>query len=337
MNELISIIVPVYNVEKYLSKCIESIINQTYKNLEIILVDDGSPDNCGKICDEYARKDKRIKVLHKENGGQGSARNLGLDNSTGEYIAFVDSDDWIELDMYERMYKEIKNSNSDIAICGIYNVTRIKTIQSSVCEDVLILNNQELMRDYFTTTNIHSVPWNKLYNKKLWANLRFPENKYREDAFICYKVLSMAEKAVHIAKAKYFYLVRDGSSEHQKFSEKNLVSNELLDDEYEFVKQNYPELKKVLWDKRIKIRQIQIRDIILSRQQKKYKSVLDEMILFLRDNKAYDSSIQKQSDEIINRFRWTSIKLIVKNTTHVMLKRVLMLIRKNKIYYDTHI
>ena len=122
-NSLISVIIPVYKVEKYLSKCVESIINQTYKNLEIILVNDGSPDNCGEICDEYAKKDSRIKVIHKENGGLSDARNAGIEIASGQYIAFVDSDDYIASNMYERMYetkKDIKNIRSnDISYCNI--------------------------------------------------------------------------------------------------------------------------------------------------------------------------------------------------------------------------
>lgn len=119
MNNLISVIVPVYKVEKYIKKCIESIINQTYENLEIILVDDGSPDNCGKICDEYAKKDKRIKVIHKENGGVSSARNLGLEKSNGQYITFIDSDDWIEEEYCEILLTTLKEQNADCAICRL--------------------------------------------------------------------------------------------------------------------------------------------------------------------------------------------------------------------------
>lgn len=129
MNDLISIIVPVYNVEKYLNKCIDSIINQTYKNIEIILVDDGSTDNSGKICDEYLLRDSRIKVIHKNNGGLSSARNEGINISSGEYIGFVDSDDWVEPNMYEEMYKKILYSNADIVDCGYWKEYENKSIK----------------------------------------------------------------------------------------------------------------------------------------------------------------------------------------------------------------
>lgn len=118
----ISIIVPVYKAEPYLKKCIDSILNQTFKDFELILVDDGSPDRCGEICDEYALKDSRIKIIHKENGGQSSARNVGLDIAQGEYIGFVDSDDWIEPDMYKKLFKVLKNDNVDMAICNINSI-----------------------------------------------------------------------------------------------------------------------------------------------------------------------------------------------------------------------
>ena len=117
MNPLISVIVPVYKAEKYLDKCVQSIVNQTYKNLEIILVDDGSPDNCPEMCDEWAKKDSRIKVIHKENGGVSSARNAGLDNSFGDYIGFVDSDDFIENDFYECLYDNLVENGADISFC----------------------------------------------------------------------------------------------------------------------------------------------------------------------------------------------------------------------------
>ena len=119
MDSLISVIVPIYNVEKYLQKCVDSIINQTYKNLEIILVDDGSPDNCPKMCDDYAEKDSRIKVVHKENGGLSDARNVGMEVATGEYVSFIDSDDYISLDFYETLLETIVDNDSDVVECGV--------------------------------------------------------------------------------------------------------------------------------------------------------------------------------------------------------------------------
>ena len=119
MNETISIIIPVYNVEKYLNKCLNSVIEQTYKNIEVILIDDGSTDNSGKICDEYAKNDIRIKIIHQQNGGVSTARNNGLEHATGKYITFVDSDDYIEKEMIETMAKKIMKKNADIVICGV--------------------------------------------------------------------------------------------------------------------------------------------------------------------------------------------------------------------------
>ena len=138
MKDLISVIIPIYNVEKYLNKCIDSIINQTYKNLEIILVDDGSPDNCPQICDEYAKKDNRIKVIHKKNGGVSSARNVGLINSTGNYIGFIDPDDYIEPIMYEKLLKVLKESNTLVSMCGFYKIKDNKIIKIDNYDEKII-------------------------------------------------------------------------------------------------------------------------------------------------------------------------------------------------------
>ena len=130
MNDIISVIVPVYKAEKYLEKCLDSIVGQTYKDLEIILVDDGSPDSSGRICDKYAENDNRIKVIHKKNGGDSSARNAGFKEATGKYIATIDSDDWIELDAYEKMLKKMIENNVDIVRCGFFKDFDDKTLES---------------------------------------------------------------------------------------------------------------------------------------------------------------------------------------------------------------
>lgn len=147
MDKLISVIVPIYNVEKYLTKCIESIINQTYENLEIILVDDGSPDNCPIICDEYAKRDSRVKVIHKKNGGLSDARNAGLDIATGEYIMFIDSDDFVEIDMMESMMNNMIDNNVDLVVCNIKyiydNSEKVKYNQKDK-----VLDKYEAMQEY---------------------------------------------------------------------------------------------------------------------------------------------------------------------------------------------
>ena len=166
MGELISVIIPIYNVEAYLDECIASVIAQTYSNLEIILVDDGSPDNCPQMCDEWAAKDSRIRVIHKENGGLSDARNAGIDIATGEYIAFVDSDDWIEPEMYEIMLAALKNENADICACNILSCFPERR-NAWGCEEYTVGGSAEILSLLYRDTAYPVSALNKLYHRKL--------------------------------------------------------------------------------------------------------------------------------------------------------------------------
>ena len=175
-NDLISIIIPVYNVEKYINKCLESVINQTYRNLEIILVDDGSEDKSGKICEEISIKDNRIRVIHKENGGLSDARNIGLDNSNGEYIAFIDSDDFIERDMIEFLYYNINKYDADISICSNYIFDEEECIDNST-KEIKVYNRLEILKEVLLDEKIRSYAWNKMYKRDLFYNIIFPKGR----------------------------------------------------------------------------------------------------------------------------------------------------------------
>ena len=204
----ISVIVSIYNVQDYVEKSIQSICNQTYKNLEIILVDDGATDNSGTICDDIAKKDDRIKVIHKKNGGLSSARNEGIRNATGEYIAFVDGDDWIDETMYEDMLRAIQTYNADIAICNYKEVSR-REVRDTSTEDITIFENREVLKAFIdedVTYQIQNAAWNKLYKRSLMGGLRFPEGKLFEDIVYTTKLLAASKRAVYVNKAYYNYI-----------------------------------------------------------------------------------------------------------------------------------
>lgn len=218
MEKLISIIVPIYNVECYLKRCVESIQNQTYKNLEIILVDDGSPDRCGEICDAYAKEDMRIRVLHKENGGLSDARNAGIQVANGEYIGFVDSDDYINTHMYECLLQSITNTSADVAICGLRYVKDadscdVNQIQytDEIREETL--SGREVQDKYFDKIErvTFTVAWNKLYKRELFETIRYPKGKLHEDEFTTYKLLYQAKRIAVINEIGYYYVIREGS------------------------------------------------------------------------------------------------------------------------------
>lgn len=216
MKPLITVIVPVYNVEKYIKKCVDSILHQTYSNLEIILVDDSSPDNCPIICDEYARKDKRVKVIHQQNSGQSAARNAALDIANGEYISFVDSDDYISPLFLEKLYNRIIVDKSDLAVCEYNKVDESGDIihSKNYLRHNMIINEEkyfelEAAQKYYMFC---VALWNKLFKSKTWKDLRLKDGKYAEDSFAMTKYISEMEKISIISEPLYYYCQRKDSA-----------------------------------------------------------------------------------------------------------------------------
>lgn len=245
-SPLISVIVPVYNVEEYLPKCIDSIINQTYKNLEIILVDDGSPDNSPKICDDYAKKDKRIKVIHKKNGGVSSARNYGIKESTGEYISFVDADDWVDRKYIEVLYSTSIEYNSDYVCCGYNRVYNNKKEEINSTGDVIEYTNNEYLIKLLNVQNSYGFCMMKLINKRVLKDIRFNENlKVGEDALFNVSLCKNLNSIIVVNKCLYNYRFNSNSVvrkydtnyvtkyensmiEMKNYINKNYISNDVM-------------------------------------------------------------------------------------------------------------
>lgn len=241
-KSLISVIVPIYKVEKYILRCVNSIINQTYQNLEIILVDDGSPDNCPKICDEFADGDSRIKVIHKENGGLSDARNAGMDIASGEFIVFVDSDDYIDCDMVSKMYNVMMKDGSDVVSCGVKWVDEKDTVIYETKSDKNeILNRNEAMYEIIIDGKLKQHVWNKMYKTKLIRGTLFEKEKYHEDVFWSYQVFGKARKTSVIVDSLYYYVQRGNSIMGCGFSSKRLDVLEANYRRCEYVKNYFPE------------------------------------------------------------------------------------------------
>lgn len=236
--EVVSVIVPIYKVEQYLNRCVESIINQTYPYLEIILVDDGSPDRCGEICEEFSRKDNRIRVLHKKNGGLSDARNAGLEIATGKYILFVDSDDYIKKDLIEKCICEAEKNQSDMVI---FDFLRVEETGEELCSMELDKSGtytlQEEPRLLFGATSA----WNKLFRRDLFikTEIRFPVGKYYEDLGTIPKLLLLANKITYLKEPFYYYIIRPGSIMTAAKFEKNYADRtEMIDGILDFYIEN---------------------------------------------------------------------------------------------------
>lgn len=249
-KELVSIIVPIYNVEKYLKKCIESIINQTYKNIEIILVDDGSPDKCGEICEEYSKKDNRIVVIHKQNGGLSDARNKGIKVAKGKYITFVDSDDYVDYRYIELLYKAVKENNTKIAQCNIAKVNMSGNIIARLgYKENSIKTSKNMLNDIYSSHLIENiVVWNKLYLKEMFNNISFPVGKIHEDEFTTFKILYNVDKISIVNEYLYYYRQTDESIIGKKFNKKRMDLLEALEERISFLKEKkeYDLYKKTL-------------------------------------------------------------------------------------------
>lgn len=239
----ISVIIPIYNVEKYLKRCIESIIKQTYSNLEIILVDDGSPDGCAKICGEYKNKDERIVVIHKKNGGLSDARNAGLKVATGEIISYIDSDDYVDLDMYEKMTKAMEEKNADIVVCGT-NIDYEDGHTKVKCEkEEKSFNREEALIELNSFKSFDMAVWNKLYKREVVDKIEFPVGKKSEDYFVMYQYFARAKKVVIINQAKYHYFQRSNSISRGKNVTHDYIEGSKS--QKEFFEKNFPDLNYV--------------------------------------------------------------------------------------------
>lgn len=245
MKPLISVIIPIYGVEKYLKRAVDSVLGQTYRNLDIILVDDGSPDGCGKICDAYAAKEARVRVVHKENGGLSDARNAGLRIAGGDYIAFLDSDDYYAPRFIEILYEQICRHDADVAVCT-YEVTEAlgpesgpdfasycKSYDAGELQAVCYDRSQMLLNQYDALcqdATYFIVAWNKLYKASLWKGITFPVGKIHEDEATIYKVFDRIKKGVYLRMPLYAYFSMPGSITREKFSLKRLDWMDALDD-----------------------------------------------------------------------------------------------------------
>ncbi len=244
---MISIIVPAYNVEKYLARCIESILGQTYKDLELILIDDGSSDSTGRICDEYADRDKRVRVIHKENAGVAEARNTGLDTVTGDIIAFADADDYMEPDMISCMYDRMISDNADMVSCGYYEEYANRTELRRMGQRV-VFNKHEAYEDYFRMGGrLGSGCWNKLFKSEVLKDIRYKKYTMGEDVEMLSRAIDHCDRVVCIDYAGYHYVHREDSATQLVFRPANMDIIHVVSEMLEYMKGNHPELLKQLY------------------------------------------------------------------------------------------
>ncbi len=241
MSGLVSVIVPVYNVEQYIEKCLDSICGQDYANLQIILVDDGSTDASGAICDRYADRDGRIQVIHQKNGGLSAARNAGMDRAEGDYLVFVDSDDWIERDMVSYMVHRIEKEEAQMAICGMYLVTGGRRRIRSVSKDE-VLSRDVALRELSRNGKIQNYVCSQMIERRLMQEIRFPAGRNFEDILTTYRVMERAERILLLKEPKYNYLQRKGGITNGKKQITNLARCDAHRVRYEDMAKTHPEL-----------------------------------------------------------------------------------------------
>ena len=281
----ISIIIPIYNVEKYLPACVESILQQTYKNLEVILVDDGSPDRCPVICDELAQKDDRIRVIHQKNKGLSGARNRGIDNAQGDYLIFVDSDDTVEQTLVEELYTYAEKWNCAIVACGRNYIFEDGQIVCKIAHDESkVYGFEEAMQEMNSFRLFDMSAWAKIYRKELFEDIRFPEGKLSEDYYIMYKLFDKAQTIGYVAKPLYNYLQRQSSISRNK-----KINHDFADaakKQMEFLDEKYPQMS-VLGHTAYASANLTVYDFYLKNGVKCPKDKLLEFKKAVRDNLVY--------------------------------------------------
>ena len=281
----ISIIVPVYKVEKYIYRCVDSILKQSFENFELILVDDGSTDESKIICDLYESNDSRIKVIHKENGGLSDARNAGIDIAKGKYISFIDSDDYVEKDYIKSMYDAIKKDNSDISVSLHvikYENGKTKFKFENQCDK--IVNAKQALEMMLYDDGLDLSAWGKLYKTVFFNNIKFPKGRIFEDAATTYKLMDKAEKISLVNQYLYNYMIRNNSISSGKFNEKKMDLISSTKEMTDFVSQKYPDLQRAC-DRRLMYAYLStITQLAKSNEQKKYCDLKKELMTYIKKN-----------------------------------------------------
>lgn len=321
-SPLVSVIIPVYNTEKYLKKCVESVLNQTYRNLEIWLIDDGSTDSSPKICDEFAQRDERIHVIHKENAGQGIARNLALDKCSGDFISFVDSDDWVQPEFIDKLLSALLENKADIAVCGYQAFTGLRTaeIRRTQC---LLECSHDIFKKMLQTPDITTMSWDKLYSRKCFQGLRYPAVRANEDAYLIYEMMQNCEKMVIINECDYVQLIRPGSTEQSAFSEKNYALIGAAQELTHIVEKKYPDLTPYVQFKTSKDIVTLLQKVVFSGMSAENEKHFNRLLHMLKEEISY---ITPQNDESISELQY--YKNIVNNP-----KEYQNGLRKQKILY----
>lgn len=273
MKPLVSIVVPVYNVKDYVFKCLESLVGQSYEQIEIIVVDDGSTDESGEICDEFAHNERKVKVFHKKNGGLSSARNYGIKKAKGEYVCLVDSDDWVKKDFVTEMMEVAGKEDADVVVCGYNDLAPEQKVLSGEKATVKLLIGQE---------NMEIIAWNKMYRRILFNEVLYPEGENYEDTLTTYKLLSKAEKVAYVAKSLYVYRERAGSIMEEGKKEEKLVAREKAAREAMGYFKNDSDLEEASWIAMLTAKLAWVDFSISGKVKKKY---LNEGMNWVRKNK----------------------------------------------------
>ena len=252
---LITVVIPIYKVEQYLEECVNSVISQNYQNLEIILVDDGSPDRCGEMCDCFAQKDDRIRVIHQKNKGLSGARNSAIEIATGQYITFIDSDDWISKEMIDVLYQSIQLNNAKMSVCSFESFFEDgTTLSNRHGEKTFTYSKEEALDCFLFNEYLTPCVCGKLYERSLWENIRCPEGKLYEDQFTTYKLIEECEKIVFVTRPLYHYRKRSGSIGHSSFDNRTYHLYDAIHEEYDFIKGKYGKacpniaVAKITWE-----------------------------------------------------------------------------------------
>lgn len=317
---LINIIVPIYNVEKYLDKCVKSILKQTYTNIRVILVDDGSSDKCPEMCEEYAHEDSRIVVIHRKNGGLSAARNSGLEAifgsklyDVGQYVAFIDSDDYVAEDYIEFLYKLIDYNHADIAQCGHYiNFSEKRKVDKNSEHKTIILNKEQALASLCYNGIWDVTAWNKLYKVNVLRDVRYPEGRCYEDTATCYLIADRAERFVVNMEPKYYYVQRYSSiANGNNWKEYKYQFIEIGDQFADWIETNYSQLADVSYVKRVFVRLSTLSQMVNSDYYDERVPEIRKLVLNYKKSVLKNPKVSKRDKigVIALSFGWTFYKM----------------------------